>query len=119
MTILGQIATWIGLGVGVPPLALGGGTASTCIGCGKRGGPERPMVAGPQHGICEPCAAEGLTLAGRTGPGAAYPDNDILSGCDFCGTERAAASGLVGWPRGAICKNCLELSQEIFQQSPK
>ena len=116
MTILERIATWIGLAVGVPALGLDTGSTATCIGCGRRSQATGVrMITGPEFGICEQCAGEATALVGRTGPGAAYPDNDNILQCHFCGTERASASGLVGWPRGAICKNCLDLSHEIFR----
>jgi hypothetical protein len=107
MTLLQRFTAWIGKTTGTP---------SHCVGCGRRARASGlRMVAGPEFGICEKCAAEAGTLVGRTGPGTAYPENDNVTHCHFCGTERGSASGLVGWPRGAICRNCLELSRENLQ----
>ena len=111
MTILGRLTAWIGRATGTP---------ANCIGCGPRAQKiGSRMVAGPEFGICEKCAAEAIALVGRTGPGTAYPDNDNFTHCHFCGTGRESASGLVGWPRGAICRTCLDLSQDEFRKHPK
>lgn len=96
-----------------------GRTTGDCLGCGHRAAAEKiPIVMGPRFGICRRCHAEALPLSGRTGPGAAYPDNDHLTHCHFCGKDRDSASGLVGWPRGAICKECLTLSTASFPAGP-
>lgn len=110
MSLIERIASWIDRVTGAQRL---------CIGCGTRAAErDTPMVEGPEFVICEKCATEASALVGRTGPGAAYPDNDQLTRCHFCGTSREAADGLVGWPRGAICKSCLELSRELFRKRP-
>ena len=108
MTILERFVTWFDH-LSHPPC--------TCLGCGRRGGdPALRMITGPGAlGLCDRCHAEALPLVGRTGPGAAYPDNDNLTHCHFCGTAREEASGLVGWPRGAVCRNCLELCGQLFR----
>jgi hypothetical protein len=110
MTLLARFIGWIDRQ---------GRSTADCIGCGHKAAVEQlPMVMGPRFGICRRCHTEALPLAGRTGPGAAYPDNDHLTHCHFCGTKRDAAPGLVGWPRGAICRDCLKLSTEIFSAGP-
>jgi hypothetical protein len=112
VTIRERITAWIERATETAP--------PYCVGCGPRARDAKiPMMAGPEFGICQRCAAEALGLVGRTGPGTAYPDNDNVTRCHFCGTERASASGLVGWPRGAICRNCLDLGQESFKQRPR
>lgn len=110
MTFVDRIVSWFGRATRDPSL---------CVGCGPRARENMArVVQGPGIVICERCATEAAALVGRTGPGAAYPDNDNVTQCEFCGTERASASGLVGWPRGAICRNCLDLAQELFRQRP-
>jgi hypothetical protein len=93
-------------------------TTAQCIGCGPRAAEaDARVMGGPgQLGICEMCTTEAIGLVGRTGPGTAYPDNENVTHCHFCGTERPAASGLVGWPRGAICRTCLDIAQNSFRK---
>jgi len=111
MTLLARFIDWIDRQ---------GRTTGDCLSCGHKAAAEQvPMVMGPRFGICRRCHAEALPLVGRTGPGAAYPDNDHLTHCHFCGKDRESASGLVGWPRGAICKDCLTLSSELFTTGPR
>jgi hypothetical protein len=107
MSTLERIFSWIGRATGARRI---------CVGCGPRAADtDARKVAGPEFVICGRCATEATALVGRTGSGAAYPDNDNITHCHFCGTVREAANGLVGWPRGAICRSCLDKSRDLFR----
>ena len=93
-------------------------TASdTCFGCGtaEANGPRR--VAGAGIAICEACVRRASAALEGWHPEEVIPmAADVTARrCDFCGKGRAHTFGLVAWPRGAICGECIGLAESILE----
>jgi hypothetical protein len=77
-----------------------------CSACGSPKSAERRFLSGPSCYICEPCVRE--TVA--RGPAA-----DAHGLCSLCADSTKAA--VRSWPKISICADCLDLAQDIFDES--
>ena len=92
-------------------------SSEACFACGAAdaNGPRR--VAGPGYAICEDCVRRGSAALEGWHPEEVIPmAADVTARrCDFCGKGRAHTFGLIAWPRGAICGECITLAESILE----
>ena len=91
-----------------------------CLGCGAASRTGRRRVAGPRFSICERCVQRGSAALEGWHPEEVIPMAVAATArrCDFCGKGRAHCFGLVAWPRGAICGECITLAETLFDDDP-
>ena len=111
MTLLELIRVWL-----MHPI--GHGPPVRCAGCDRVRTPEGPMfISGPSVYLCALCAADALVRIAPVAPGtgaAASPVERIPTRCSFCGRQVEEARGLLGLAHAAICRDCIELTNEVF-----
>jgi hypothetical protein len=94
-------------------------SSEACVGCGVVGRPGPRRIAGPGLTICRDCVqqASGALDGWHPGEVRTFDDGVAARGCAFCGKARANTLGLVAWPAGAICGECIGLCEDILQES--
>ena len=89
-----------------------------CFACGTADASGTRRVAGAGFAICENCVRRASTALEGWHPEEVIPmAADVTARrCDFCGKGRAHAFGLVAWPRGAICGECITLAEAVLEE---
>ena len=74
-------------------------------------------LPGAGAAVCRVCHRRTLELLTAADPGTvvvADGGSSTQSNCSFCGKAARAVAGLVVWPRGAVCNECLALMTVIY-----
>ena len=95
-----------------------------CAGCGERTTPAGPLFVRGRSNIyiCRLCVEDAKMRVSAVPPGGAAvrrPGDEPPFACSFCGIMTVNARGVVALSRGAICIDCLQLCDEIFETAPK
>jgi len=93
-----------------------------CAACDRARTPNGPkFISGPGVYLCQPCVADALVGVASVPPGTSATHRlggKAPSQCSFCGRKMGDARGLLGLLHAAICRDCLELSQVVFDTAP-